>query len=77
MLVRPVPGRVGGDCCCTNAPWIPVCTAVAISDCKDRSGLLWFDGVLLIPGVAMLAAGLSAVAAEAVFAGVLVGVAIT
>ena len=39
---------------------------VAISDCKDKSGLLWLDGVLLVPGVAELTAGLSAGAADAV-----------
>ena len=76
VVLRPVPGRVDEDCCCASAPWIPVCTAVTISDCKDESGLLWLDGVLLVPGDAVLAAGLSAGAAGAVWAGVLVGVAI-
>ena len=66
VVVRPVTGRAGRDCCCASAPWIPVCTAVVISDCKDKSGLLWLDGVLLVPGVAELAAGLSAGAADAV-----------
>ena len=50
--------------------------AVAISDCKDESGLLWLDGVLLVPGDTMLTAGLSAGATDAVWAGMLVGVAI-
>ena len=66
VVVRPVLGRVGGDCCCASVPWIPVCTAVAISDWKDKSGLLWLDGMLLVPGAAELAAGLSAGAADAV-----------
>ena len=49
---------------CQRAAWIPVCTAVAISDCRDMSGLLWLDGMLLVPGEAMLAVGLSAGATD-------------
>ena len=76
MVLRSVPSQVNENCCCASTHWIPVCTAVTISDCKDESGLLWLDGVLLVPGDAVLAAGLSAGAADAVWAGVLVGVAI-
>ena len=47
-------------------PGSPFVRLVAISDCKDKSGLLWLDGMLLVPGVAELAVSLSAGAADAV-----------
>ena len=66
VVLRPVPGCVDEDCCCASSPWIPVCMAVTINNCKDECGLLWLDGVLLVPGDSVLAAGLSAGAADAV-----------
>ena len=47
-------------------PGSPSVRLLAISDCKDKSGLLWLDGVLLVPRVAKLVVSLSAGATDAV-----------
>ena len=47
-------------------PGSPSVRLVTISDWKDKSRLLWLDGVLLVPRVAELAVGLSGGAADAV-----------
>ena len=47
-------------------PGSPSVRLLAISDWKDKSGLLWLDGMLLVPGAAKLTAGLSGGAADAV-----------
>ena len=73
VVVRPVPGQAGGDCCCASAPWIPHLYGLSLSaTTRTRGGYFGLMACCWFPGVAELAAGLSAGTADAHVHGVAV-----